>query len=163
MRKAKIFASVIILTLISVTFFGITAYADNIVVNFPEDMVYDLDLDVVEEQINEVIEEFADAAVIDVNNNDLTDNNVAMAVIFVFLLAFFILLIRSSNKNKSIDKKAETVETEVSPDLVQPSVIEEPTANEEELIAVITAAIVAATQKPASGFKVTSFKKRGDW
>ena len=34
---------------------------------------------------------------------------------------------------------------------------------EEELIAVITAAISAMTQKHPSGFRVVSFKKRGNW
>ena len=35
--------------------------------------------------------------------------------------------------------------------------------DEEELIAVITAAVSAALQKPASGFRVVSFKKRSGW
>jgi len=38
-----------------------------------------------------------------------------------------------------------------------------PPAEEEELIAVITAAISAFLRKPASGFRVVSFKKRGNW
>lgn len=35
--------------------------------------------------------------------------------------------------------------------------------DEEELIAVITAAISAVLKKPVSGFRVVSFKKRGNW
>ena len=35
--------------------------------------------------------------------------------------------------------------------------------NEEELIAVIAAAISAFLKKPVSGFRVVSFKKRGNW
>ena len=35
--------------------------------------------------------------------------------------------------------------------------------DEEELIAVITAAVSAVLKKPASGFKVVSFKKREGW
>ena len=35
--------------------------------------------------------------------------------------------------------------------------------NEEELIAVITAAVAAILQKSVSGFRVVSFKKRSNW
>jgi len=35
--------------------------------------------------------------------------------------------------------------------------------DDDEIIAVITAAIAAVLQKPTSGFKVVSFKKRGNW
>ena len=35
--------------------------------------------------------------------------------------------------------------------------------DDDEIIAVITAAIAAILQKPASGFRVVSFKKRGNW
>jgi len=35
--------------------------------------------------------------------------------------------------------------------------------NEEEIIAVISAAISAFLKKPVSGFRVVSFKKRGNW
>ena len=35
--------------------------------------------------------------------------------------------------------------------------------DETELIAVITAAIAMILKKPASGFKVVSFKKRNNW
>ena len=34
---------------------------------------------------------------------------------------------------------------------------------DEELIAVISAAIAAFLQKPVSGFRVVSFKQRGNW
>jgi len=35
--------------------------------------------------------------------------------------------------------------------------------NEEELIAVISAAVSVFLKEPVSGFKVVSFKKRGSW
>ena len=56
------------------------------------------------------------------------------------------------NKNKKI-----TEENIVS---VNANAVEE---NEEELIAVITAAVAAFLKKPASGFRVVSFKKRTGW
>ena len=48
----------------------------------------------------------------------------------------------------------------------EPEVIDNLNENEEdeeELIAVITAAVSAILKKPVSGFKVVSFKKREGW
>ena len=48
-------------------------------------------------------------------------------------------------------------------EIIKSEVPEAANENEEELIAVITAAIAAALTKPVSGFRVVSFKKRGNW
>ena len=47
--------------------------------------------------------------------------------------------------------------------IIPANIYEKPGENEEELIAVIAAAISAFLKKPVSGFRVVSFKKRGNW
>ena len=53
------------------------------------------------------------------------------------------------NKNK------EQIENEEPVEIIQ--------EDEEELIAVISAAIAMLLKKPVSGFRVVSFKKRSNW
>ena len=65
------------------------------------------------------------------------------------------------NKNKDEPEKTdEIIESEASADIVSSANADE---DNEELIAVISAAISAFLKKPVSGFRVVSFKKRGSW
>jgi len=63
----------------------------------------------------------------------------------------------------------EEEQTEETPSIIQtetePAAAEaaEDGENEEEIVAVITAAIAASLGKPLLDFRVVSFKRRGDW
>jgi sodium pump decarboxylase gamma subunit len=96
---------------------------------------------------------------------------VGMGTVFaVLILLWFILTIFgrvsqyfSAKPQASSEIVEPVVVVQEQKPLTETVVKDMPETNEEELIAVITAAISAATQKPASGFRVTSFKKRGNW
>ena len=91
----------------------------------------------------------------------------APAVIFILYKIF-----QKKPEVESLDANTPTPETETAiaiekslesiKSLSSLNCIED-NATEEELIAVITAAISAMTQKHPSGFRVVSFKKRGSW
>ncbi len=72
-----------------------------------------------------------------------------LAVLSVFKLVFY----------KPEGKKVELAPTPVEVAPAAPQIEVSETASDEELVAVITAAIAAMTDKPATSFKVVSFRR----
>ena len=97
--------------------------------------------------------------------------DIGMIVAILLIVPMVLIFIYGVILQKKQDKEAELAKSVPDEKILQTAVVEEAaieeietyTENEEELIAVITAAISAITQKPASGFRVTSFKKRSGW
>lgn len=69
------------------------------------------------------------------------------------------------NKNKDDNEKLDrSAESKIAEKISKPeNTVYEAEENEDEIIAVISAAISAFLKKPVSGFRVVSFKKRGNW
>ncbi|MCL1859740.1 MAG: OadG family protein [Oscillospiraceae bacterium] len=99
---------------------------------------------------------------------------IGMAIVFAVLILLWIILelfgyISNKIINKSDkSKKSDVIVGDGVPDV--PIKIEqneneiiEAEENEEELIAVITAAVASVLDKPVSGFRVVSFKQRTGW
>ena len=90
---------------------------------------------------------------------------VGMAIVFAVLILLWAILELFGFVSKKIGKKAGAPaqipqnETKAE-DPVSENTEEE---SEEEMVAAITAAISAVLEKPLSGFRVVSFKKRNNW
>ena len=115
------------------------------------------------ETVTEALSDIVDAQ----NLVEVTEKSVEKNFAAIFLLAgviviwiIYLQIKKARQKSQVEDEPVETVAAAET--AVQGTVIKE-IESEEELIAVITAAISAITKKPASGFRVTSFKKRGNW
>jgi sodium pump decarboxylase gamma subunit len=82
-----------------------------------------------------------------------------MAIVFSVLILLWAILELFGFVSKKIGKK--TNDPLLIPETVPPENTED--EDEEETIAAITAAISVVLEKPASGFRVVSFKKRNNW
>ena len=97
---------------------------------------------------------------------------VGMAIVFAVLILLWVILelfgyaskkIINKPKKSDIINESDVIVGDGVPDVPQ---IQEETGileDEEELIAVITAAVAMSVQKPVSGFRVVSFKQRNGW
>ena len=76
-----------------------------------------------------------------------------IAIVFLIIRFIFPLLAKLSNKTSKKEKKKEPlIETPPTTNIIS-------NIEEDEIIAVITAAIAASTSKPAKSFRVVSFKR----
>ena len=87
-------------------------------------------------------------------NIEITAGGVVLIIIFAAVIIGWIIYKIAKPKNKEIEE--ETITAPVENIVYQ-------TEDEEELIAVISAAVAAVLKKPVSGFRVVAFKKRGNW
>ena len=93
---------------------------------------------------------------------------VCIAIVFAaFVLLWGMLqLLGLLNLRKAkfkADRLNNNAENKIVVEHILPIIDEESEEDDEELIAVITAAIAMVWDKPASGFRVVSFKKRTGW
>lgn len=157
MKRVKVFAAFLILMIISVTIFSITAYADTV------------------EEVADNAIEITDISQTEVSSENDTEDGQQGSIMGVLFIAGILIVLWGIAffSKKTQDTPQEPAVIESIPEAnIQKTIVEEipqeieqeiEGTDEEELIAVITAAISAITKKPASGFRVTSFKKRGNW
>jgi sodium pump decarboxylase gamma subunit len=91
---------------------------------------------------------------------DITWGGLFLIIVLGILIIIWAIsrLVNSSHRKNITEEKSETtVIPETGTDI---NINEE---DEEELIAVITAAVAAILKKPVSGFRVVSFKKKNNW
>ena len=90
---------------------------------------------------------------------------VLIGFIILWLILFILGFYNGGNmirKNRMIKQKKDE-EAKKTADSIIPANANKDEEDENELIAVITAAVAAVLQKPVSGFRVVSFKKRSGW
>ncbi|MCL2157770.1 MAG: OadG family protein [Oscillospiraceae bacterium] len=92
---------------------------------------------------------------------------IGMAIVFSVLillwgvLELFGFVSKKITEKTNEPKKAELPEITINENIENIEAVNE--SEEDELVAVISAAVAAALEKPVSGFRVVSFKKRNDW
>jgi len=85
---------------------------------------------------------------------EITAGGVALIIIFAAIIIGWVIYKIVKPKNNEPENEAMTTS-----DIIQT----ETQNDDEELIAVISAAIAAVLKKPVSRFRVVAFKKRGNW
>jgi sodium pump decarboxylase gamma subunit len=83
---------------------------------------------------------------------------VGMAIVFSVLILLWVILELFGLVGKIFGKKA-SAEPQITPEAPAP----ENADDEKETVAAITAALSVVLEKPVSGFRVVSFKKRSNW
>ena len=98
-------------------------------------------------------------------NIEITAGGVFLIIALAAFIIGWIIYKKVKPKNQGAANKNIIIEN-TAPFAIPVSQTENKTEeknDEEELIAVISAAVAAMLNKPVSGFRVVAFKKRGNW